>query len=310
MKVKKSSVNLYNEILEDLRGSKDLSKILPSVLMLSKKLGDKELEKWTGLELNGYYKNMEKNDIVPEYRIVPGQYHDIYGRPLFLNDSKLAFINQYRLRNSISELEKFSQSNSLLSIQDLDFIEIIRQNLKVEVYSFSFSPTSVTGVIQGIKTNLINKLMNIEYRVEKTVDELPQDPEHTKTHYDLKNLHPLVQSVASQLYTNGHYRQAILDTYIAIVDTVKIKSGRRDLDGVQLMQTVFSPKNPIILISDDPDEQLGFMWMFTGAVMGIRNPKSHKLTHETDPQRAMEWLSYASALLRVLDEAEVLKIKK
>jgi len=63
----------------------------------------------------------------------------------------------------------------------------------------------------------------------------------------------------------------------------------------------------IIKISDDPDEQLGFIWLFSAAVMGIRNPKAHRLIQQKDPQRAFEWLSYASVLLRVLDDAEVIK---
>ena len=71
-----------------------------------------------------------------------------------------------------------------------------------------------------------------------------------------------------------------------------------------------SAKTPIIKISDDVDEQLGFMWMFSGAVMGIRNPKAHTLIPQTNPQKTLEWLSFASVLLRALDDAEVINISK
>ncbi|WP_374955159.1 TIGR02391 family protein [Paenibacillus sp. PCH8] len=81
-------------------------------------------------------------------------------------------------------------------------------------------------------------------------------------------------------------------------------SGRSDLDGSPLMQQVFSPRNPQIILSDDQDEQQGFMWLFAGAVMAIRNPKAHKITDVTDPQRTLEWLSFASVLHRVLDDIE------
>jgi len=218
----------------------------------------------------------------------------------------LSLVNEYRLRHGISELEKLSRSSKLLTIQDQNFIKLIKENLKVEVHSFSFSSTSIIGILDAIRTNLINKLMSITQIVEETTQS-EDEQEHTTIHQAISNIHPLVQSVANKLFADGHYRQAILDTYILLVDTVKTKSGRDDLDGVNLMQTVFSPKNPIIKISDDSDEQQGFMWMFCGAVMGIRNPKAHRLIQQRDPQRTLEWLSYASVLLRVLDDAEVIK---
>jgi len=309
MTINKSIVKHYNEILDDLRTSKKLSSILTSVLILSKQISDKKLEKWTELEINSYFnsnKALTEEVVVPEYRTVGGQYHDIYGRPLIIKDPKLTFVNEYRLRHSVSELEKLSESNKLISFQDPSFTEIINKELKIDVNSFTFSSTSIIGVLDGIRTNLINQLMAIAPAVEK-MGESTNVPEHTTIFQSMTNLHPLVQSVAGKLYSDGHYRQAILDTYILLVDTVRTKSGRYDLDGVPLMQTVFSPRNPIIKISNDPDEQLGFMWMFSGAVMGIRNPKSHKVTQQKDAQQTLEWLSYASVLLRVLDDSEVIK---
>lgn len=309
--MKKSTKELYNDLLEDLRTSVSLSKVLPSVLIMAKQLDNNELEKWTLLELNGYYsqnKAFTKEVEVPDYRTVPGQYHDIHDRPLIIQDPKLHFVNEYRLRHGVSELEKLQNSEGFLSLQDQNFIGLIKDHLGVEVHSFSFSPTSIIGILDGIRTALINKLMAIskEFDQENIEIESKKGQLPTESH-SLFNLHPLVQNTAFQLYKDGHYRQAILDTYIHVVETVKTKSGRHDLDGTALMQTVFSPKNPIIKISDDPDEQQGFMWMFSGAVMGIRNPKAHRLIPQTDSQNTLEWLFFASALFRVLDESEVLK---
>src|SRR4030043_1349614 len=95
------TIKLYNEILRDLRSPKSLSEILSSVLILSKKIKDKELEEWTQLEMSGYVSAnpaMTDDVTVPEYRTVPGQYNDIYGRPLIITDPKLQFVNEYRLR--------------------------------------------------------------------------------------------------------------------------------------------------------------------------------------------------------------------
>jgi uncharacterized protein (TIGR02391 family) len=116
----------------------------------------------------------------------------------------------------------------------------------------------------------------------------------------LDNLHPNVIRVAGKLFEDEHYRSAILDTYIDLVNRVKDISGRHDL--APLMQQVFSIKNPKIIVSGDQDEQQGFMWLFSGAVMAIRNPKAHKIMEQSDPQRAIEWLAFASVLHRVLDD--------
>jgi uncharacterized protein (TIGR02391 family) len=122
--------------------------------------------------------------------------------------------------------------------------------------------------------------------------------------FNFSALHPIVKTISAELFRNGHYRQAILDTYIALVQQVKAKSNS-DLDNSKLMQKVFSSEKPIIKVSEDADERVGFMWLFTGAVMGIRNPRAHNLTEEEDPQRAFELLAFASALFRVIDDSQV-----
>jgi uncharacterized protein (TIGR02391 family) len=303
----KKLTNLYNEIIEDVRSSKVLSHILPSVLILAKQLKNDKLEKWTNLELNSYFRSnnaLTSEVVVPEYRTVPGQYHDIYGRPLIITDPSHSFVSEYRLRYSVAELEKMSQSSKLISISDPNFNKVIGNYFKVSVNSFDFSPTSVIGVLSSIRTELINQLIAIKPDTDEIMNS--DQSEHLMVHKSIEGLHPSIIPIANKLYSDGHYRQAILDTYILLIDTVKIKSGRRDLDGSPLMQTVFSVKNPVIKVSEDSDEQLGFMWMFSGAVMGIRNPKAHRLIPQTDPQRTLEWLSFASVLLRVLDDAQVI----
>ncbi len=125
--------------------------------------------------------------------------------------------------------------------------------------------------------------------------------------FTLDKLHYRVINVSQNLYLDGYYRSAVLDAYIDLINRIKEISNITEIDGINLMQKVFSAKNPIIQLSEDQDEQLGFMWLFTGAVMAIRNPKAHKVTDITDPQRTLEWLGFASVLHRILDDAEILK---
>ncbi len=72
-------------------------------------------------------------------------------------------------------------------------------------------------------------------------------------------IHPRVIEVSDNLFSQGNYREAILNTYIALVEAVKSKAGLRDKDNTPLMQDAFSQKQPKLRVSDDPDDQVGFM---------------------------------------------------
>ena len=52
---------------------------------------------------------------------------------------------------------------------------------------------------------------------------------------ELEGLHPRVQEVSGALYRDGHYRQAILDAYIALGEHVRKASGLGELDNTPLM---------------------------------------------------------------------------
>lgn len=118
----------------------------------------------------------------------------------------------------------------------------------------------------------------------------------------LSNLHPKVAAVAGQLVTDGHYRQAVLDTFIVLIGEVRARAkAPAGLEGVPLMQTVFSEKAPMLSLGDK-DAQLGHMWLYSGAVMAFRNVFSHSSATITDPNKALEILAFGSYLFRMLDE--------
>lgn len=69
------------------------------------------------------------------------------------------------------------------------------------------------------------------------------EPQATVAFENLR-LHPLIANACTGLYRDGHYRQAILDGSIALVNLVKDRLGINDLDGADLMRKVFSRKSP------------------------------------------------------------------
>jgi uncharacterized protein (TIGR02391 family) len=124
-----------------------------------------------------------------------------------------------------------------------------------------------------------------------------------------KLLHPKVQVIAQPRFSAGHYADAVeatLKELAAAVRNLVLQRGGPELDGVSLMQTAFSPKNPIIVLADlttqsGRDMQRGYMDLFAGTMAAIRNPKAHGNVVIT-PERALHLLFLASTLWYTLDE--------
>jgi uncharacterized protein (TIGR02391 family) len=127
-----------------------------------------------------------------------------------------------------------------------------------------------------------------------------------------RSLHAAIGSAAERLYLDGHYSQAVFESGKALIDLVKTKSGRHDLDGVALMQAVFSVNDPILAFNDrsdqsDRDEQQGMMHLYIGAAMGVRNPAGHRVGVIERGDRALQYLELFSLLADRLDDTNRVK---
>lgn len=123
----------------------------------------------------------------------------------------------------------------------------------------------------------------------------------------LENLHRDVIAVASDLFVDGHYSQAVFEALKALEARVREQSGL-ELSGRDLMARALSGDPPPIDIASESgqsgrDEQEGFRLMLMGVMQGIRNPKGHSRVKQEDPQRALEYLAVVSILFRRLDDA-------
>ncbi len=124
----------------------------------------------------------------------------------------------------------------------------------------------------------------------------------------LEGLHPLIQEAAASRFGSGHYEDAIFAAFRAVEGRVRTLSGL-DLSGRKLMEGAFGGESPVIRVATGQDrsardEQEGFRFIFMGATQGIRNPKAHDEVEQRDPQRTLEYLAFASLLMRRLDDAE------
>ena len=107
------------------------------------------------------------------------------------------------------------------------------------------------------------------------------------------------------LFADGYYALAVQKAYIYIDNLVSKRSGRTDKDGADLMRTVFSPKNPVLKLNklqsrSEENQQQGYMHMFEGVMIGIRNPRAHEYDVEDTPREALEMIVIANHLMRLL----------
>jgi len=128
------------------------------------------------------------------------------------------------------------------------------------------------------------------------------------TYFNRLNLHPRILEVSQDLFLDGYHWEAVFAAAKALVNYVKERSGRHDLDGAPLIRAVFSRNDPVLAFNDlsdqtDLDEQEGMMHLFEGAVLGIRNPGSHSFP-EGPEQRAVEYISLLSLLAYRVQEAK------
>jgi len=127
--------------------------------------------------------------------------------------------------------------------------------------------------------------------------------------FDKMQLHPRMRKVSKSLFNSGHYGEAILAAFKAVNNFTKKKTGL-SIDGKDLMAKTFNKDKPIIKLNklsnkSERDEQEGFMYLFMGAIVGIRNPKAHEDIRQIDPYKALEYLSFASLLMRRATEGKL-----
>lgn len=127
-------------------------------------------------------------------------------------------------------------------------------------------------------------------------------------YFKLLQIHPEIVKSSKKLFNDGYNAEAIFAAFKRVNNIVKEKSGLKNNDGKSLMQTAFSPNNPILKLNalitiSEKDEQAGFMDIFAGSMQGIRNPKGHDDIIQSDKHYTMEHLAIASLLCKKLDKA-------
>ena len=125
-------------------------------------------------------------------------------------------------------------------------------------------------------------------------------------------IHPMIQNISKSRFESNHFADsveaALKEVNVRVKNIVIARTGQED-DGSSLMKRAFSVNRPIIQLDDIGTEtgrniQQGYMELFSGSMIGVRNPKAHANIDITK-ERAIHFLFLASLLMCKLDEAGV-----
>lgn len=126
--------------------------------------------------------------------------------------------------------------------------------------------------------------------------------------FDERNVHPDIEKITKKLFDDGHYSQATFEAF-KYVDKKVQKLSKINKSGYQLMMQAFNESSPKIKLTNlsntsEIDEQQGYKFIFSGAVMAIRNPRGHEFGLQETPDQCLDHISLASLLLRRLDDVK------
>lgn len=169
--------------------------------------------------------------------------------------------------------------------------------------------TSITVYAEDDETaaSILNAIRAVQPTTRAT--NRTTQPITTQVRISIDELHPSVVHTASSLFKSGHYFQAEFEAFKSLETRVRELAGT-DKSGVDLMSEAFRPTNPQIDTATETGrsgtaQREGFLALFRGAMLAVRDPRAHTPAQELDPRDTLEYLAFASLLHRRLDVATV-----
>lgn len=212
----------------------------------------------------------------------------------------------------LDTLEKNIDS-TLVDIFGYDTIEYHLHRVLLDTASKSLLyPAPAYEIREGYKRGIELAISNLNKIIELLEEKIGDIAMEESTYgsalraFHKLDIHSKVLGAVSKLFEDGHYSKAVEDACKALDDLVKTRSGKHDLGGAELMQYVFSDKNPVLQFNkleteSDRNEQQGMMFLYSGAMLALRNPISREFI-ENDPEKALEYIAFISLLAKSLDK--------
>jgi len=122
-------------------------------------------------------------------------------------------------------------------------------------------------------------------------------------------IHPSIVNVSKSRYQAGHFAdcvEAAFKEINVVVKSIYKNITNQDKDGTDLMNKAFTVNDPKIKLSDLSNEsekniQQGYMQIFAGSIIGIRNPSAHG-NISLSKEETIHLIFLASLLMNKIDE--------
>lgn len=125
--------------------------------------------------------------------------------------------------------------------------------------------------------------------------------------FEQRDIHQSLPNIVRRLFDDGHYSQATFEAF-KFVDKLIIKLSGSTESGFKCMMQAFAESSPLIQLTSsktisEKDEQKGYQFLFAGSILAIRNPRGHEFSINDTPDICLDHLSFASMLLRRLEQS-------
>jgi uncharacterized protein (TIGR02391 family) len=221
--------------------------------------------------------------------------------------------------NSSDKEKRQVSSNDLLTLLNLSELSTrkIGLLLQVEPWIFTAFSTRDDGSWQCTLSRETHRYRNVQ-----TIEQYLEKREMLKSHIsspateptqrsivvsEMWNLeiHPQIYERCWHLYNTRKYDDAILNATKALEVAVRTKAKLPEsCVGIDVINTAFSLKKPLLRYSKIEAEQEGMMSLLRGVIQVFKNPQSHRFVGVQSKTECLSVLLMCSNLLYVIDNAE------
>ncbi len=160
-----------------------------------------------------------------------------------------------------------------------------------------------------IGTEITERGTLVKITTAKTISEAEQRASRFKHKLGLRNVHSEIFKYCESEILDENYFHTVFESVKSIADRLRAMSNLH-ADGMELADTAFSTKNPLIRINligteTERNEHLGLMNMIKGLFGLIRNPTAHapKIKFPISEEEALDTLTVVSLVHKRLDKA-------
>lgn len=156
--------------------------------------------------------------------------------------------------------------------------------------------------------DLFEQIVRLSLERELTDEALPVFNGRPMHPFELRNVHAGFPLKVRKLFDDGHGAEATFLAFKYVEKEVQRYASSMQ-SGEKLMMAALNESCPAVKLNalsnqSELDEQRGYKFIFSGAIVAIRNPGGHEITQSDDPDVCLDHLAFASLLLRRLERSD------